>query len=282
MSFKISIITVCYNPGPKLEKTILSVLKQDYRDVEYIVVDGGSSDGTVAMLQKYGEGIARWVSEQDAGIYDALNKGIGMATGQYIAFLDSGNWYLNNHVLSDIGAMLTEDSEFLTTAYLHEKQRSWKVAIPDPLLDHLYLRFDVYFHSAFIRADVFQKFGLLNQKWKCSGDHEYVLRLYIKGVRIETKQLITIFFEDNGVSSDPRKIAYKEDRLIAIQYGVPLWEANLSFLKRYIGFSVLCILREIRLDSFVRNLLGKSRDMGLKEVQESFCDPEHPWFAERD
>ena len=90
---RISVITVCFNSKETLEQTIKSVVGQEYEDKEYIVIDGGSTDGTVDILKKYAEQIAFWLSEPDEGIYDAMNKGIKHATGDVIAFLNSDDWY---------------------------------------------------------------------------------------------------------------------------------------------------------------------------------------------
>lgn len=83
---KISVVTVCYNAADTIEKTILSVLNQTYHDIEYIIIDGGSTDGTVEIIRKYADKIAYWVSEPDKGIYDAMNKGIEVATGSGLIY----------------------------------------------------------------------------------------------------------------------------------------------------------------------------------------------------
>ncbi|HRH11033.1 MAG TPA: glycosyltransferase, partial [Bacteroidia bacterium] len=90
---KISVITVCYNSVSTIEATILSVLQQSYATIEYIVVDGDSNDGTKSVLEKYRDKITKIVSEKDKGLYDALNKGIKLATGDVIAFLHADDFY---------------------------------------------------------------------------------------------------------------------------------------------------------------------------------------------
>lgn len=97
---KISIITVCFNSKTYIEQTIKSVLSQSYKHIEYIVIDGGSTDGTIDILGKYKEGIAVLVSEPDQNMYDAINKGMRLATGDYIAILNSDDFYLNKDVVA--------------------------------------------------------------------------------------------------------------------------------------------------------------------------------------
>src|SRR5438105_14705 len=99
---RISIITVVYNNVANIEVTILSILNQTYKNIEYIVIDGGSTDGTLDVIKKYKDKISFWVSEKDNGIYDAMNKGIKVATGEWINFINSGDSYFDNDVLEKI------------------------------------------------------------------------------------------------------------------------------------------------------------------------------------
>ena len=99
---KISVVTVCYNAVQTLEKTMLSVLNQTYPDVEYIIIDGGSTDGTVDIIKKYADRLAYWVSEPDKGIYDAMNKGIKVATGEWINFMNSGDVFADKDVIKRV------------------------------------------------------------------------------------------------------------------------------------------------------------------------------------
>jgi glycosyltransferase involved in cell wall biosynthesis len=91
MKPKISVITICYNAVDLIEKTILSVLHQSYDNIEYIIIDGNSTDGTVDIIQKYANQLAYWISEPDGGIFDAMNKGLDHATGEWVNFMNAGD-----------------------------------------------------------------------------------------------------------------------------------------------------------------------------------------------
>ena len=104
----VSIITIVYNGAETIEKTIKSVAALTYPHVEYIVVDGGSKDGTVDLIQKYPSHIARWISEPDKGLYDAMNKGIDLATGQYLWFINSGDEAASPDILNQMFAQCAD------------------------------------------------------------------------------------------------------------------------------------------------------------------------------
>ena len=99
---KLSVVTVCFNAANEIEKTILSVLSQEDCDIEYIVIDGKSKDNTVDIIKKYQGKIDKWISEPDNGLYDAMNKGIEMASGDWICFMNAGDVFVNNNVVSEV------------------------------------------------------------------------------------------------------------------------------------------------------------------------------------
>lgn len=111
---KISVITVCYNAEKEIEKTLSSVIKQNYNDFEYIVVDGNSTDRTMDIINDYSNHITKVLSEPDTGIYNAMNKGVRLATGKYCIFMNAGDSFLNKNVLSEVNKYLAADIDIIS------------------------------------------------------------------------------------------------------------------------------------------------------------------------
>lgn len=132
-SHKITVVTVCYNAVKEIEKTIQSVINQTYKNVEYIIVDGGSTDGTLDIIRKYSSHISRWVSEADKGIFDAMNKAAGMATGDYINFMNAGDLFFDNNVLNDIFGGRRYDEDVLYGLTLRSYKGGYKPHYPSKI-----------------------------------------------------------------------------------------------------------------------------------------------------
>jgi glycosyltransferase involved in cell wall biosynthesis len=183
---KVSIITVALNASETIEATIHSVLDQDYKDIEYIVVDGGSTDGTLDIINSYGNKIARVISEPDNGIYEAMNKGIKLSTGDIIATLNSDDVYTEHTVVSRIVEFMKSNS--LDAAY------GDLVYIDKNSDDHItrFWRAGKYKKGAFsygwilphptffCRKEVFERFGYFNDKLQVAADFELMLRFIEK------------------------------------------------------------------------------------------------------
>lgn len=162
MMDKLSIITVCFNVKDSLEKTIQSVINQSYKNIEYIIVDGCSTDGSVEVIKKYEKYVTKWISEPDQGIYDAMNKGIMMATGKWLNFMNAGDVFSDSNVLSAIFSLnIPDEKNFLYSNY-------WE---PSPVASELNLHITnrakgvVHHQSSIYKRVLHQRYGLyLTQK----------------------------------------------------------------------------------------------------------------------
>jgi glycosyltransferase involved in cell wall biosynthesis len=183
---KISIITVCYNSEATIEAALKSVLDQTYSDIEYIVIDGGSTDQTLPILEKYREQIAQLVSEPDNGIYYALNKGISMASGELIGILHSDDFYSSPDILSHVQAALEKnnaegvygDLQYVERDKPEKVFRNW---VSGPYREGLFLRGWMPPHPTFfVKKDSYMRFGLFNTDFKTAADYELMLRFIHK------------------------------------------------------------------------------------------------------
>lgn len=179
---KISVITICYNSAHSIGDAIQSVLAQTYPNVEYIVVDGKSKDTTVEVIKSFGSGISKFVSEPDKGIYDALNKGIKMATGDVIGFMHSDDLYANNEILTKVAALFEKektDSVYGDLEYVYKDDTSkvlryWKSgAFSIPKLRMGWMPPHPTFY---VKREVYEKYGLFNINLKISADYDTMLR----------------------------------------------------------------------------------------------------------
>ncbi len=179
---KISIITAVFNNREYIEDCIKSVLGQTYKDIEYILVDGGSTDGTLEIIKKYEDRISKWVSEPDRGTYDALNKGMGMATGDVIGFLHSDDFYANERVVEKVAqAFMSYNvrSVYGDLIYVDKTNSSviryWKAGeYRDRLIRWGWMPPHPTF---FVKKEVYEKHGCFNTSLKIAADYEMVLRL---------------------------------------------------------------------------------------------------------
>ncbi|GHT63967.1 hypothetical protein AGMMS50239_20840 [Bacteroidia bacterium] len=151
---KISIVTVTYNAVSVLEETILSIINQIYNNIEYIVIDGGSTDGTLDIIKKYEDRLSYWISEPDKGIYDAMNKGIDRASGDWINFMNAGDLFYSNTIIQELVDMhYFDDNEAIIYGNrLVNKNGLLEAAISD--LKPIKHRMDIFHQSCFVPVDL--------------------------------------------------------------------------------------------------------------------------------
>jgi len=183
---KISIITVTYNSAATIEQTILSVIGQSYADIEYIIVDGQSTDNTLGIIEKYRNRIARVISEKDNGLYDALNKGIALATGGVIGFLHSDDFYIDEQVIEKYAKLFADknpDAVYSDLYYVDKTDtnkivRKWKSGNYRP---KAFVNGWMPPHPTFfVKKDLYLKFGKFNLDFKSAADYELMLRFIHK------------------------------------------------------------------------------------------------------
>jgi glycosyltransferase involved in cell wall biosynthesis len=183
---KISLITITYNSAATVEKTVQSVLEQDYPDIEYIIVDGLSTDDTLQKLAPYQKNIHRILSEKDLGLYDALNKGIGLATGEIIGFIHSDDFYAHPAVISRVIKAFENPSVqavYGDLQYVDKEDTSHIIRhwVSGEYRDGLFLKGWMPPHPTFfVRAECYQRYGIFNLQLTSSADYELMLRLIHK------------------------------------------------------------------------------------------------------
>jgi len=179
---KISIVTVSYNSEATIEDTILSVLSQSYNNIEYIIIDGASSDSTLSIIKRYNDKISHVISEPDNGLYDAMNKGIRLASGDVIGILNSDDIYYCETVLETVVSAFTDselDACFADLLYVDKKNtsriiRSWKSC---NYSEGLFQKGWIPAHPTFyVRRHVYERFGLFDPEYVLAADYEIMTR----------------------------------------------------------------------------------------------------------
>lgn len=218
--WKISVITVCFNSEKTIERTLKSVLNQTYTNYEYIVIDGKSLDSTPYIIKKYEplfEGKMRWISEPDNGIYDAMNKGVKLSTGDLICLLNSDDWY-------ELDAF-----EVMSKHYNGEKykvQYAMQRIINEGgeevecnMVNHAFLYKKMIPHNTcFVSKEVYKKVGLFNTDYKSAGDYDWAIRASLyTDVIFEPIYRAVLFFCEGGMSSNI--ISEIEQAIIKKKYG---------------------------------------------------------------
>lgn len=240
----ISVITVCYNAVANIEETMLSVLNQRYDKVEYIVIDGGSKDGTLDVIKKYANKLAYWISEPDKGIYDAMNKGIAKATGDWINFMNAGDKFINEEVLNkSFVSRYSDDVDILYGDVIFQYKfgkRMVEAGSIEQIVNHM-----VFSHqSTFIRKIIAQRgFDI---KWKLAADYNLLLGYYFEGKKcIHIHVAIAIVEMDHGATYDNYFKSRKEVLHIHKQFDYSLFKRYKFYFVDLFRFYISDIVKHI-------------------------------------
>lgn len=220
---KISIITVCYNSEETIEKTILSVINQTYQNLEYIIIDGASKDSTVDIINKYRYKIAHFVSEPDKGIYDAMNKGAKMATGEWLLFRNSGDFFFSHTSIEDLFKMYKEDNkeDFLLADSRLFRKWGYKDVKPSILNKSFYDAMPVLHPSTFVRRSTQLKFPF-HLNYKNSSDYCFFVEALKSGATYRYFDLLLALVEnDTGITASHFDRTLKENIDFLNKMGAP-------------------------------------------------------------
>ena len=241
---KFSIITVTYNAGAVLEDTIQSVITQTYRNVEYIIVDGGSKDHTLDIINRYREHIHTLVSEPDKGLYDAMNKGIRLATGDYLCFLNAGDELHEDDTLQLMVHSITgtelPDVLYGETAIVDEEGhflRMRRLSAPENLNWKSFKDGMLVCHQAFFpRRDLAEPYDL---RYRFSADFDWCIRIMKKSHTLHNTHLTLIDYLNEGMTTrNHRASLHERFRIMCRHYGY------LSTLARHAWFALRLLLKK--------------------------------------
>jgi glycosyltransferase involved in cell wall biosynthesis len=211
----ISIITVVLNGEKHLASTIKSVVNQTYKNIEYIIIDGGSTDGTLDIIKEHQSKIDYWISEKDKGISDAFNKGVKAAKGDYLNFQGDGDGFICNSALENVFDEIDSQKDILISTRVQRVDIDGKKIFTSKYIKNfhkqsLLFRMSLPHQGLFTHASFFSKFGLFDTNYRYCMDYDHLLRAYKEFPRVLTKDIITAIWRADGIGNDKALEIFKE------------------------------------------------------------------------
>lgn len=271
----LSIITINFNNVAGLKRTLESIMSQTYKEFEYIVIDGGSTDGSMEIINIYSDKINYWVSEPDKGIYHAMNKGIKASKGKYLQFLNSGDYLVDDLVVDRMLKSMPEDCDLFIGR---------KISIrSDGKIQHevqnRYLGMNTFYTStlqhcsAYIKRELFYNYGFYDERLKIVSDWKWYMQVVgMHGAKVAFTDIETTYFDTTGISSTQKSLEKKERRMVleeALQQNILRDYDTYSFhitqidrLKRYKLFYLVFYFLErvlFKIDKFRAKISWKNQ-----------------------
>lgn len=233
MQPKISVITISYNNREGLEKTLKSVSSQTFSDFEYIMIDGGSQDGSKELLEEYSDKITHWVSEPDKGIYNAMNKGIAAAKGEYLIFINSGDHFYSDHSLTDAAQHLSGEDLIYGNLEVVSTEQTYIKDYPSELSLYYFYYESLPHPSSFIRKDAFEKYGLYDESLKIVADWKWFLMAICRHSATfrHINETVSTFYLDGISASVQSNAKINAERNLTFSTHFPLVKDDLQRLQ---------------------------------------------------
>ena len=203
---KLSVITICYNE-PNLEETCKSIINQTWQDFEWIVVDGASNKETLDIFEKYKYRIDKFISEPDNGIYSACNKGIKLANGEYIQFLNAGDSYYSSNSLENVFKNTTYDEDIIygEIEEIHKNNpKKNTISKQSEITKEFMISSCIQTPAAFIKKEMFEKYGLYDENYKIVSDYEKFVVFFINNATFKHLNTVVSRFDKSGISSNKK------------------------------------------------------------------------------
>ena len=233
---KVSIVTVVRNGAGTIVRAMDSVLGQSYPNIEYIVIDGASTDGTLDLIRRYQDRLAFWSSEPDSGISDAFNKGIRRATGEWVGILNADDWY-------EPDAVSKVMTNAVGAAVVHGAMRYWDQMSPVEMVypdqSKMLKEMCLGHPTCFVRRELYGKYGLFDESYKYAMDYEFLIRLFLNGERFVQLDDIIANMQCGGVSDDGWMSACAEVRDAKIKN-------NMNMLAAWAWYEWQLVRRHVR------------------------------------
>lgn len=242
---KISIITVCYNSESTIRDTIVSVLNQSYRNIEYIIVDGKSTDSTLSIINEYIDNVDFFVSEHDLGLYDAMNKGVKLATGDFIGILNSDDLFFSENSISDLVDYLDKneslDAVYADLIYVDQNLTNKKTrdySLRNYKLWKVRFGFMIPHPTFYVKKRFFNELGFYRTDFRVASDFELMLRFLLAGIVISRCPLILVKMREGGISNTGLKWIVHQNFEILRACRENKFYTNIVFLSFKIPFKI--------------------------------------------
>lgn len=223
---RVSVVTIVFNGVDYLEDTIKSVIEQRYDNIEYIIIDGGSTDGTVDIIKRYENNIDYWVSETDRGIYDAMNKGINVSHGCFISFMNAGDKFSSRDELNKCEAYF-ENSDLILGKTFYSNGQYFQSSS-----SRMWLKNNMQHQSVIYSKDLFEKYGLYDLSYRILSDYEANIRFLKNGAKC-TLVNFSALCDAHGLSSTGKWVGYKEEINIRNKYYPKFFVFSLYSFSRF-------------------------------------------------